>query len=151
VRPSSLATSSERMQTGHAGMLRILRLYGSAYLGKQELAERLSRHLSEYYLFLATTLLLGRDSETWQYHQAKLTESGVAFNRVLLARAMLTLLSRALLSPQKSVTRLLARLQSRIFRRRQRNVIPVALPAGVEDPIGRRSVIQPQTGECGRP
>jgi glycosyltransferase involved in cell wall biosynthesis len=147
VRPGSLATSSERMQTSHAGMLRILITHGSASLTKQELAQRLTRHLSEYYRFLAKTLVLGGDNEIWQYHRTKLTESGLAFSRVFLAKAVLALLVGALLTPKESVQRLLKRLKAWNLRRRQRGVIPSALPADVEDTIGRQDVIHAQTGE----
>jgi polysaccharide pyruvyl transferase WcaK-like protein/glycosyltransferase involved in cell wall biosynthesis len=147
VRPGSLATSSERMQTGHASTLRILLTHGSAYLSKEELAERLTRHLSEYYQFLAKTMVLGADNEIWQYHRAKLTESGVGFSRVLLAKAMAGLLSSALLTPKESVQRVLTRLKFLNLRRRRRDVIPAALPADVGDTIGRQDVIHAQTGE----
>ena len=147
VRPGSLATSSERMQTCHAGMLRILITHGSASLTKQELAERLTRHLSEYYRFLAKTLVLGGDKDIWKYHRTKLTESDVAFSRFLLAKAMVGLLFGWLLTPKESAQRLLTRLKARNLRRRQRDVIPSALRADVEDTMGRRDVIHAQTGK----
>ena len=103
-RPGSLGEITEDLQTLIPGHLHNLVAHGPDFLTREELDGCLRRHLSEYYNFLAVSLIRGRrDKKFWDYHRRKLAESGVGFSRTRLARAMAARLCRAALSPYETV------------------------------------------------
>jgi glycosyltransferase involved in cell wall biosynthesis len=112
VRPGSLTKQSEYMQSDLAGGLHILVTLGSTYLSGEELADSISRHLSEYYKYLAKRLIFGRDKDVWEFHKARLVEAGVGFSRVRLATALVGLLCGGMLAPKESAQKLLKRLKA---------------------------------------
>jgi glycosyltransferase involved in cell wall biosynthesis len=125
MRPGSLRAVSDSARDDLAGMLSILIALGPAYLTREELAKSLSQHLSEYYTYLATSLVLGRDKPVWEYHMAKLTEAGVGFSRVRLARAALGLIWETILTPTESVRKLLKRFKAWNLSHREHDSNPV--------------------------
>jgi glycosyltransferase involved in cell wall biosynthesis len=147
VRPGSLATFSEYVRTDLAGTLRILLAFGSAYLTPKELAERVRLHLSEYYASLARVLILDRDKEVWEYHKAKLTEAGIGFSRVRLARAALALLCGAVLTPKTTVQKLVERLRAGNVNPRKRDENLAVPPMNEDGTIGQDGIIQTRGGE----
>jgi hypothetical protein len=82
--------------------------HGPAYLTRNELNERVSRHLSDYYDSLGKSLTLGRDKMFWSYHKTKLTEAGVGFSHIRVVRGAVAILVDALLNPKHSVEKLLS-------------------------------------------
>jgi glycosyltransferase involved in cell wall biosynthesis len=72
VRPDSLTAQSTDLQTYFAGRLRTLLTHGRTYLTQQEFDSLLERRLSDYYHFLGTNILRGRDRAFWTYHKSQL-------------------------------------------------------------------------------
>lgn len=147
VRLGSLTTRSDYMQTNLASTLRILVTHGPAYLAREELAERLSRHLSAYYEYLAKILMLSREQEIWDYHKAKLAEAVVGFSHVRLAMAALGLLCGAALTPKESIQKLVKRLKAWNLGDRKRDSKPALLHVETGDTMRRESVVQARAGE----
>jgi glycosyltransferase involved in cell wall biosynthesis len=102
----SLSTGAADIHAHLAAMLHLLVAYGPHYLTGEELEDRLDHHLSEYYRFLGKSLLLGRDEKFWDYHKGKLTQAGVGFSRVRVAKGAMTTLCGAALNPKDSVEKL---------------------------------------------
>jgi glycosyltransferase involved in cell wall biosynthesis len=119
VRPGSLNTASEDLQTYFASMLQLLVTYAPAYLTCEERESCLTRHLSEYYRFLGKSLVLGRDNQFWDYHKGELIRAGVGFSRVRLAKGALATLNDAALNPKHTVERVLGRRRLQAARRIQ--------------------------------
>lgn len=108
-RSGSLTSFTNDMNTRIAGRLYDLVTYGPEYLTKEELDACLGEKLSEYYEFLARSLRWRRDKAFWDYHRKKLTETGVGFDKVLLARTFLAKLISAALNPKDTIEKLLRR------------------------------------------
>ncbi|MGH9356726.1 MAG: glycosyltransferase family 2 protein [Terriglobia bacterium] len=109
VRPDSRSAADTTSQTDLGAFLEILLRHGPACLIPDELNARLARLLSDYYRFLGKSLILGRDKMFWGYHKTKLTESGVGFSHIRLARGMLATAIDAGLNPKNSIEKLLKR------------------------------------------
>jgi glycosyltransferase involved in cell wall biosynthesis len=95
LRPGSLNTVSDSLQTHFAGNLLILRTYGPHYLSEKELDELTAKCLRDYYRFLGRSVFLGRGRKFWNYHKEKLVELGVGMNWARLAWAALECLFTA--------------------------------------------------------
>ncbi len=107
LRPESLGAFTEDMNTLSAGHLHNLVTHGQDYLTRREFEGCLRRSVSEYYRFLAVSLIRGRrDKKFWDYHKRKLTEAGVGFSRWHLAGATLSRLCRAVLNPYETIEKL---------------------------------------------
>jgi glycosyltransferase involved in cell wall biosynthesis len=120
VRPGSLASTSEQLQTYFAGLLQLLVTHAPDYLTREESGARLARHLSEYYSFLGKNLMLGREKKFWDYHKGELTKAGMGFSRVRLANGFLRTVCNAALNPRDTVERLLqGRHNSRLVRQEE--------------------------------
>jgi len=91
------------------GRLHDLVTHGPDYLTREEFEVCLDRKLSEYYEFLARSLVQGRDKRFWDYHKRKLTDAGVGFSRARLARATLAKICDAILNPKDTIEKLLKR------------------------------------------
>ncbi len=100
VRENSLFAFSTEMNTFIAGRLHDLVTHGPDCLGPEEFEGCLNRKLDEYYGFLARSLFRHRSKKFWEYHKGKLTEVGVGFSRVRMARAVLSKLISAALNPK---------------------------------------------------
>jgi glycosyltransferase involved in cell wall biosynthesis len=107
LRPGSLTEFTNEVNTLIVGRLHDLVTHGPDYLAPEEFKACLERKLSEYYEFLARSLVRGRDKKFWNYHKRKLNDAGVGFDRVRLARAVLAELGSALLNPKDTIERLL--------------------------------------------
>jgi len=107
VRSGSLTEFTNDINTLIAGRLHDLVTHGPDYLTRKEFETCLDRKLSEYYRFLAGSLVRGRDKAFWDYHERKLTEAGVGLDRARLARATLAKLCSAVLNPKHTIERLL--------------------------------------------
>lgn len=106
-RQDSLGTLTEVLQTLKAAHLHNLVCHGPDFLSPQEMRRSLRRIVSDYYTFLAVSLLLGRrDREFWDYHRRKLRESGVGFSRTRLVTAGAARICRAVLSPLETIQKL---------------------------------------------
>jgi hypothetical protein len=107
LRPGSLGTITEDIHTLIAGHLHSLVTHGRDFLTGQEFESCLHRSVSEYYNFLAVSLIGGRrDKKFWDYHKRKLTEVGVGLSYLHLAGATLARLCRAVLNPYETVRKL---------------------------------------------
>jgi glycosyltransferase involved in cell wall biosynthesis len=107
VRPGSLNTASQEIQTSLAGMLQLLIKHAPQFLTREEQKVRLARHLAEYYRFLGKSLLSAREKHFWDYHQGELARCGIGFDRVRLAEGVLAVLCDAALNPKDTVSKLL--------------------------------------------
>lgn len=107
VRPGSLATTSEDLQTSFAGMLQLLIRHAPDYLTREESKVCLSDHLAAYYEFLGKSLIMGRDERFWNYHRGALTTLGLGFSRARLAKGALTAICKATLNPKRTLEGLL--------------------------------------------
>jgi glycosyltransferase involved in cell wall biosynthesis len=113
MRPGSLATISEDLQTDLAGMLQTLTAHGPAYLTGAEFDRLLTRHLSQYYRFLGKNLIMGRSKEFWKYHKGKLNEAGYGVSRTRLMIGLGAALGLAALKPRETIKKLLKRRDDR--------------------------------------
>ncbi len=107
VRPGSLATVSDDLQTCYAGTLQILVMHAPDYLSREECDGLLVRQISGYYKFLGESLIRGRNKEFWDYHKGELIKAGTGFSRARVVYGALTTLRDALLNPKGTVERLL--------------------------------------------
>jgi glycosyltransferase involved in cell wall biosynthesis len=113
VRAGSLTNVSTDLQTWFAGMLQTLAAHGRHYLTGEEFEDILDCHLSEYYKYLGKNLMLGRDRNFWDYHKRKMTESGIGYSRLRLARGALGTFADVVLNPKNSIEKLLRRRDKR--------------------------------------
>ena len=107
VRPGSLTSFTNDINTLIAGRLHDLVTYGHDYLIRQEFESCLDKLLTDYYDFLARSLRRRRDRKFWDYHKQKLADAGVGFDRVRLAKSFLSKVASALLNPKDTAERLL--------------------------------------------
>jgi glycosyltransferase involved in cell wall biosynthesis len=103
LREESLTAMSSDLQTSYGGMLQILAAHGRDYLTEAEFQSRRDEYLSDYYAFLAKSLMKGRDQKFWTYHKNKLNELGGGFSRMRLATAFLEGLGTAALEPKETL------------------------------------------------
>jgi len=90
-------------------MLGIVVRHGPDFLSADELKASLDRLLTEYYNFLAVSVLRGRrDKKFWEYQRRKLDEA-VGFSRLRLARAVLGRIARMVLNPYETLEKLRAK------------------------------------------
>jgi len=107
LRPGSLGTITEDINTLIAGHLHNLVVHGRDFLSGKEFERCLRGRLSEYYNFLAVSLARGRrDKKFWDYHKRKLREVGVGFSHTRLVGAMLLRLCEAVLNPYETIRKL---------------------------------------------
>jgi len=102
-RPGSLTAMSKDMHTIMAGKLHDLVMYGRDFLSQEELEACLERDLSDYYATLVGGLVRFQGKRFWDYHKRKLTEAGVGFSRLRLARVALKKVCLALINPLGSI------------------------------------------------
>jgi glycosyltransferase involved in cell wall biosynthesis len=115
-------TVSWDLMTHFGCMLSTLVTHGPEFLTKEEFEGSLDRLLTEYYNFLAVSVMRGRrDKKFWDYQKRKLDET-VGFSRTRLAGAVLTRLSKAVLSPYETIEKL--------QERRRLSVAKAATPTG---------------------
>jgi len=107
MRLESLTMRSRELDTFRAGRLHNLVTHGRDYLTPEEFDTCVSKSLSEYYEFLARNLGWCRDKRFWDYHRRKLTDIGVGFDQVRLAKAFLAKSFSAALHPISTATKLL--------------------------------------------
>jgi glycosyltransferase involved in cell wall biosynthesis len=107
LRPGSLTEFTNEVNTLIVGRLHDLVAHGPDYLTAEEFKTCLDRKLSEYYEFLARSVIRRRDKKFWDYHKRKLNDAGVGFDRARLARATLAQLFSALLNPKDTIERIL--------------------------------------------
>jgi len=105
-REGSVTAMSQDLRTYLGGMLHVLINYGPHFLTPDEYQALLRQHLSEYYRFLASSVLRGADRKTWDYHQKQLSDAGVGFSRLRLAQAVVANLGRAVLNPGETIEKL---------------------------------------------
>jgi glycosyltransferase involved in cell wall biosynthesis len=106
VREESLFALSRTVNTFSASDLNQLVLHGRDFLSPEEFARCLDRSVSEYYWFLAGSLVRGRDKAFWAYHKRALVAAGVGFSRSRLARTLIARICVAVLHPRDSIQRL---------------------------------------------
>jgi uncharacterized NAD(P)/FAD-binding protein YdhS len=122
-------------------MLQTLVAHGRHYLTGEEYEDLLGGHLSEYYKYLGKNFMLGRDKNFWDYHKKKITEAGIDFSRVRLARGLLETLADAVLNPKNSIEKLLRLRDKRKSRNRTRGrgIEPITTPRSEDTIEVRRS------------
>jgi len=107
LRFGSLGTITEDINTLIAGHLHNLVTHGRDFLTKKEFESCLHRQISDYYNFLAVSLMRGRrDGKFWDYHERKLIEAGIGFSHFHLAKAILARLCRAVFNPYETIRKL---------------------------------------------
>jgi len=107
VRPGSLTSFTNEINTLIAGRLHDLVTYGRDYLTPQEFDSCLDQLLSSYYDFLAKSVRRRRGKKFWDYHKMKLVEAGAGFDRIRLAKAVLGKLTSAVLNPKDTLEKVL--------------------------------------------
>jgi glycosyltransferase involved in cell wall biosynthesis len=107
VRPGSLTSFTNDINTLIAGRLHDLVSYGRDYLTPQEFEFCLEQLLSSYYDFLAKSVRRLRNKKFRDYHKRKLIEAGVGFDRIRLGRAILGKIASAAMNPQHTVRKAL--------------------------------------------
>jgi glycosyltransferase involved in cell wall biosynthesis len=101
------------LMTHFGCMLSTLVKYGRDFLSDEEFDATLDRLLTEYYNFLAVSVMRGRrDKRFWDYQKTKLGET-VGFSRSRLARAVLARACRTLLNPYETIEKLREELNTR--------------------------------------
>jgi glycosyltransferase involved in cell wall biosynthesis len=106
VRPGSLTSFTNDMNTLIAGRLHDLVTHGQDYLSPEEFESCLDLKLEEYYEFLARNLARRRDKKFWDYHKRKLVDAGVGLDRARLIKAFLAKLADAAFNPKRTIERL---------------------------------------------
>ncbi|HXG03770.1 MAG TPA: glycosyltransferase family A protein [Candidatus Binatia bacterium] len=102
--PGSVSASfAERYNTYLAGNLAILKRYGPVFLSPEEYERRLRERLTQYYRYLAESLLERREPAFWAYHREALAQAGFPLDRGRLARTLATELLQALACPHRMV------------------------------------------------
>lgn len=96
---------SARINRHASEYLRDLIQYGPLYLSKAELERGLNEQLSDYYRFLAVSLVRRRGKDFWHYHRSRLEELGypIRLSRLLKAAAMRVF--REILNPEQAFRR----------------------------------------------
>jgi glycosyltransferase involved in cell wall biosynthesis len=109
VRVSSRSVPDTDNETDYGGFLETLVKHGAAYLSRNELTDRVNRHVTGYYAGLGKGLILGRDRMFWDYHKTKLTDAGLGFSYIRVLGAAVAILLDALANPKSSIEKLLRR------------------------------------------
>jgi glycosyltransferase involved in cell wall biosynthesis len=112
LRPRSLVTMAIDMQMDFGCQLHTLVTHGPDFLTAEEFAYCKNRLLTEYYNFLAVSVMrFRRDKKFWDFHKRKLNET-VGFSESRLAGAVAARMSRAVLNPYETVEKLRSRRKS---------------------------------------
>lgn len=109
VRPESLTAVANDLHTYYASMLRHLQEYGPWCLTPKEFEACMSEHMSGYYRFLGTSVLLGRDATFWKFHKSRLRDAGVGFSSARVAWEALAATARAAMHPRTYLAKMFAR------------------------------------------
>ena len=79
----------------------LLRKYGSQFLSREELAERIHAARSEHLRILAEGVVLGREPEFWAYHRGQMAALGEQFpSKLALAPRVARALVKAVIRPR---------------------------------------------------
>lgn len=98
---------AKRTNTLLAARLFELSRYGADFLSAEELRFCQNRNLTEYYNFLAVSVIRGNfDRDFWTLHRSTLGQYGFGFRRGRILGAILARLARALLSPLETLRKL---------------------------------------------
>lgn len=94
------------LMTYRGSLLHTMVTHGREFLTREEFDACMDRLLTDYYNFLAVSLMRGRrDARFWSYQEQQLRET-VGFSRARLARAVLARLLRAVLNPYETIEKL---------------------------------------------
>jgi glycosyltransferase involved in cell wall biosynthesis len=94
------------LMTHFASTLYTLVEHGREFLTKKEFDSCVDRLVTEYYNFLAVSLIRGRrDKRFWDYQKTKLAET-VGFSRIRFVRAVIARLCKAVLNPYETMSKL---------------------------------------------
>ena len=108
--PNSNSTFSERMNTFVAGALRQVVMHGEHFLSRKEFHFARERLLREYYEFLATSAIHGRqDEQFWNFHKRSLNEIGGGFSKARLTKEIARKLVNVVLNPKLTIEKHLLR------------------------------------------
>jgi glycosyltransferase involved in cell wall biosynthesis len=84
-RPNSRLQESRKLNTGAAGTLHELVVFGPHYLTHDEYLDCFKTTMAKYYEFLAAGLVHRRDPQFWDFHRRELKKAGVDFSYFRLA------------------------------------------------------------------
>jgi len=87
--------------------------YGPAYLTKQECDSHLKKAVSDYYKFLAQSVLARRNKEFWDYHRSRLKVVDMKIDKFRLARNVLYRIADYVFNPKRTIERLFKKLFKR--------------------------------------
>jgi len=106
LRPASLVTMAIDMQMDLGCQLYTLVTHGPDYLTAEEFEFCKNRLLTEYYNFLAVSVMrFRREKKFWDFHKRKLNET-VGFSQTRLAGAAVARLCKAVLNPYETIEKL---------------------------------------------
>ncbi len=108
------ALNAEQMQLNAFLLNRVGFLvdYGQIYLASEEWEKRFEELLDEYYHYLALAVVNLFPARFWDYHNRRLREIGLKFQRGRLAKAVAFKLADLLLNPKQTVEKILRRKPS---------------------------------------
>jgi glycosyltransferase involved in cell wall biosynthesis len=87
--------------------------YGPAYLTKEECDSHLKKAVSDYYQFLAQSVLARRNKEFWDYHRSRLKVVDMKIDKFRLARNVLYRIADYVFNPKRTIERLFKKLFKR--------------------------------------
>ena len=88
--------------------------YGPDYLTSDELADRRSELMDEYYRYLALSAVNFRKGSFWKYHRKHLAELGYPLNGFRLGKAILAKVADLVLNPKQTYEKLMRRSARRV-------------------------------------
>jgi glycosyltransferase involved in cell wall biosynthesis len=110
VHPEQATSLIRRLSPYMPGKIKILKKYGSIYLGKEECEKLLNQRIKTYYRFLGKSVFQLREEEFWSHHKSVLKEIGYPLSRYKLAcMAMLEIVNYAL-NPKMTVEKICRRI-----------------------------------------
>jgi glycosyltransferase involved in cell wall biosynthesis len=106
LRPGSLVTMAIDMQMDFGCQLHTLVTHGPDFLTAEEFEYCKNRLLTEYYNFLAVSVMrFRREKKFWEFHKRKLNET-VGFSKSRLCGAVASRLCKAVLNPYETIEKL---------------------------------------------
>jgi glycosyltransferase involved in cell wall biosynthesis len=110
VHSEAISTTCRRLNSFFSSWYIDLTTYGPYYLTPEEIKERSTRILADYYKFLAKNVFVFRDKEFWDFHRARLAECGSNLSYVRLGADIFLQILDLLLNPKRTAEATLRRI-----------------------------------------
>jgi glycosyltransferase involved in cell wall biosynthesis len=110
VHPQAISELCRSLNSYKSSHLRDVVTYGPNYLTPEELNKVTHENLTDYYDFLATSVLHSRDKAFWTFHKQKLAELGHPLSYIRLAEAVSLKVLDLLLNPKRTAENVIRRV-----------------------------------------